>query len=70
MELPFYMGAQGAIVLYVLLVAGYAIIMRRADDRLRTALAALPADDARDDDDSGIADRHARATTPGSGSTR
>ena len=38
-RLPFYMGAQGAIVVYLILIAVYIIAMARADRRLRQAAA-------------------------------
>jgi putative solute:sodium symporter small subunit len=56
MELPFYMGAQGAIVIYVLLVIAYAAVMEQADRRLRARLASLPAHDPLHDDDPAIED--------------
>jgi putative solute:sodium symporter small subunit len=34
-RLPFYIGAQGAIVVYLLLIAVYIVAMTRADRRLR-----------------------------------
>jgi len=39
-SLPFYLGAQGAILLYVLLVAIYIVLMQRADRELQAALEA------------------------------
>jgi putative solute:sodium symporter small subunit len=36
-SLPFYMGAQGAILVYVLLVAVYILLMQRADRELQAA---------------------------------
>ncbi|SDE22271.1 putative solute:sodium symporter small subunit [Paraburkholderia lycopersici] len=39
-SLPFYLGAQGAILLYVLLVAIYIVLMQRADRALQAALEA------------------------------
>jgi len=39
-SLPFYLGAQGAILLYVLLVAIYIVLMQRADRVLQAALEA------------------------------
>jgi len=36
-SLPFYIGAQGAIVVYVLLVAVYVVLMQRADRELQAA---------------------------------
>ncbi|PMS18186.1 DUF4212 domain-containing protein [Trinickia dabaoshanensis] len=44
-RLPFYLGAQGAIVIYLLLIAVYIVGMTRADRRLRQAAA----DDAASD---------------------
>jgi putative solute:sodium symporter small subunit len=49
-SLPFYVGAQGAILLYVVLVLVYIGAMQLADRRLRTALADEAATDARQDD--------------------
>ena len=37
-RLPFYIGAQGAILLYVALVAVYIVLMQRADRVLQAAL--------------------------------
>ena len=42
-RLPFYIGAQGAILVYVALVVVYIVLMQRAD---RTLQAALDADEA------------------------
>lgn len=39
-RLPFYLGAQGAIIIYLLLIAVYIAAMTRADRRLRQAAAA------------------------------
>ena len=39
-SLPFYLGAQGAILIYVLLVAIYIVLMQRADRVLQAALEA------------------------------
>ena len=39
-RLPFYLGAQGAIVIYLLLIAIYIAAMTRADRRLLRAAAA------------------------------
>nr|WP_028208413.1 DUF4212 domain-containing protein [Paraburkholderia nodosa] len=39
-SLPFYLGAQGAILLYVLLVTIYIVLMQRADRVLQAALEA------------------------------
>jgi putative solute:sodium symporter small subunit len=36
-SLPFYIGAQGAILVYVLLVAIYIVLMQRADRELQAA---------------------------------
>ncbi len=44
-RLPFYLGAQGAIIVYLLLIAVYIVAMTRADRRLRQAAA----DDAASD---------------------
>jgi putative solute:sodium symporter small subunit len=38
-RLPFYLGAQGAIVIYLLLIAVYIVAMTRADRRLQQAAA-------------------------------
>jgi putative solute:sodium symporter small subunit len=37
-SLPFYMGAQGAILAYLLLIAVYIVLMQRADAALQRAL--------------------------------
>jgi len=37
-SLPFYMGAQGAILVYLLLIAVYIVLMQRADAALQRAL--------------------------------
>lgn len=39
-RLPFYIGAQGAILVYVLLIAVYIVLMQRADRELQAALEA------------------------------
>jgi len=39
-SLPYYMGAQGAILIYVLLICVYVILMQRADRILQHALQA------------------------------
>lgn len=39
-SLPFYMGAQGAILVYVALIVVYIVLMQRADRRLQRALEA------------------------------
>nr|WP_242468246.1 DUF4212 domain-containing protein [Burkholderia plantarii] len=39
-SLPFYLGAQGAILVYLLLIAVYVVLMQRADRTLRRAYAA------------------------------
>ena len=39
-RLPFYLGAQGAIVIYLLLIGVYIVAMTRADRRLQRAAAA------------------------------
>ncbi|TAL97519.1 MAG: DUF4212 domain-containing protein [Paraburkholderia sp.] len=36
-SLPFYMGAQGAILVYLVLIAVYIVLMQRADRVLQTA---------------------------------
>ncbi|QCP48841.1 DUF4212 domain-containing protein [Trinickia violacea] len=36
-RLPFYLGAQGAIVIYLVLIAVYIVLMQRADRTLRRA---------------------------------
>ena len=36
-RLPFYLGAQGAILIYLLLIVIYIVAMTRADQRLRRA---------------------------------
>lgn len=51
-RLPFYVGAQGAIVVYLLLIAVYIVAMTRADRRLRQA--------AEDDAANGLADEATR----------
>jgi putative solute:sodium symporter small subunit len=38
-RLPFYLGAQGAIIIYLLLIAVYIVAMTRADRRLQQAAA-------------------------------
>ena len=38
-RLPFYLGAQGAIIIYLLLIAVYIAAMTRADRRLRQTVA-------------------------------
>lgn len=47
-RLPFYIGAQGAIIVYLLLIAVYIVAMARADRRLRQAAAAEATDAASD----------------------
>ncbi|HYS63537.1 MAG TPA: DUF4212 domain-containing protein [Paraburkholderia sp.] len=37
-RLPFYFGAQGAILIYLALIVVYIVLMRRADRRLQRAL--------------------------------
>ena len=37
-SLPFYMGAQGAILIYLLLIVIYIVLMQRADATLQRAL--------------------------------
>ncbi|BCF97634.1 hypothetical protein PPGU19_022030 [Paraburkholderia sp. PGU19] len=44
-SLPFYMGAQGAILVYVALIVVYIVLMQRADTALQRALAASATDD-------------------------
>jgi putative solute:sodium symporter small subunit len=39
--LPFYFGAQGAILVFVVLIVVYIVLMQFADARLQRALAAL-----------------------------
>jgi putative solute:sodium symporter small subunit len=45
-SLPFYLGAQGAIVIYLALILVYIVAMGRADRAMRRAMAAERADDA------------------------
>lgn len=45
-SLPFYLGAQGAIVIYLALILVYIVAMGRADRAIRRAMAAERADDA------------------------
>ncbi len=45
-RLPFYLGAQGAILVYLLLIVVYIAAMTRADRRLRHAAAADAAKEA------------------------
>ncbi|RDU98034.1 DUF4212 domain-containing protein [Trinickia dinghuensis] len=45
-RLPFYIGAQGAIVVYLLLIAVYIFAMARADRRLQQAAQADAGSDA------------------------
>jgi putative solute:sodium symporter small subunit len=40
-SLPYYMGAQGATLIYLLLICIYVVLMQGADRRLQRALAAL-----------------------------
>ncbi|WP_414451401.1 DUF4212 domain-containing protein [Burkholderia sp. 22PA0099] len=40
-SLPFYLGAQGAILIYLLLIAVYVLLMQRADRTLRRDYAAF-----------------------------
>ncbi|MEK6350153.1 MAG: DUF4212 domain-containing protein [Burkholderia sp.] len=42
-SLPFYLGAQGAILIYLLLIAVYVLLMQRADRILRRDYAAYDA---------------------------
>jgi putative solute:sodium symporter small subunit len=44
-SLPFYMGAQGAILAYLLLIVVYIVLMQRADAALQRALEAGAQDD-------------------------
>jgi putative solute:sodium symporter small subunit len=39
-RLPFYFGAQGAILVYLALIVVYIVLMQRADRRLQRALEA------------------------------
>lgn len=45
-SLPFYLGAQGAIVIYLALIVIYIVAMGVADRAMRRAMEAEPADDA------------------------
>jgi len=45
-SLPFYLGAQGAIVIYLALILIYIVAMGRADRAIRRAMAAERTDDA------------------------
>ena len=47
-SLPFYMGAQGAILVYLLLIAIYIVLMQRADAALHRALDDSARDEARE----------------------
>ena len=42
--LPFYFGAQGAILVYVALIVVYIVLMQFADTRLQRALAQAPSE--------------------------
>ena len=42
--LPFYFGAQGAILVYVALIVVYIVLMQFADARLQRALAQAPSE--------------------------
>ena len=44
-SLPFYMGAQGAILVYLVLIAVYIVLMQRADAALQRVLEASTPDD-------------------------
>jgi len=45
-SLPFYMGAQGAILVYLVLIGVYIVLMQRADAALQRALDASAQPDA------------------------
>jgi len=45
-SLPYYLGAQGATLLYLLLIVAYVGLMQVADRRLKAALSAIAALDA------------------------
>ena len=45
-SLPFYLGAQGAIVVYLVLIVIYIVAMGMADRAMRRAIAAEPIDGA------------------------
>ncbi|MFM0741437.1 DUF4212 domain-containing protein [Paraburkholderia xenovorans] len=59
-RMPFYFGAQGAILLYVALIVVYIVLMQRADRRLQRAFDADAADPLRVDTSTG-----AEASVPG-----
>jgi len=44
-SLPFYMGAQGAILMYLMLIVVYVVLMQRADAVLQRALEASAQND-------------------------
>jgi putative solute:sodium symporter small subunit len=58
-RLPFYFGAQGAILIYVALIVVYIVLMQRADRRLQRAFDA----DANAGSGAGGADTDSRAPT-------
>ncbi len=64
-SLPFYLGAQGAILVYLLLIAVYVVLMQRADRRLRRDYAAFDEAQRRD----GWDDAHATIAAGGPGAT-
>jgi len=45
-SLPFYLGAQGAILIYLALIVVYIVAMGRADRAIRRAMEVESADDA------------------------
>ncbi|MFM0037176.1 DUF4212 domain-containing protein [Paraburkholderia strydomiana] len=59
-SLPFYFGAQGAILVYLALIVVYIVLMQRADRRLQRAF---------DADGDGDADANASASAAASAST-
>jgi putative solute:sodium symporter small subunit len=59
-SLPFYFGAQGAILVYLALIVVYIVLMQRADRRLQRAF---------DADADGDADANASASAAASAST-
>ncbi|SAK48529.1 membrane protein [Caballeronia hypogeia] len=48
--LPFYFGAQGAILVYVALILVYIVLMQFADARLSRAAASVSADESQQQD--------------------
>lgn len=48
--LPFYFGAQGAILVYVTLIAVYIVLMQFADARLKRAVDSSGAPESAEDD--------------------